>query len=41
MIYGLADRLQLPISEILNMPVDEFLTWLAFIKIQNEKASHG
>lgn len=39
MIYGLADRLNLSITDILNMPVDEFLTWLAFIKLQNEKAN--
>jgi len=35
-MYALADRLKKSISEIEQMPVQEFYEWMAFMKIRSD-----
>lgn len=37
--YSLADRLHKTLGEIMAMPVEEFLGWIAYCKIKAEKES--
>jgi len=38
MKFALADRLHISIAEIERMPVELFLEWLAFFRVQNDKS---